>query len=84
MLISAEELRHAADNTRFTDIRALLLNAADALDAHEAAHEDHKRLVRRLDVALNGEAGAAPQASLCDVVSQVESFRRARDLNFKG
>ena len=27
-------------------------------------------LVRILDVALNGEAGAAPQASLCDIASQ--------------
>lgn len=30
-------------------------------------------LVRRLDVALNGEEGAAPQARLCDIVAQVES-----------
>lgn len=30
-------------------------------------------LVRRLDVALNGEEGAAPQAMLCDIVAQVES-----------
>ena len=33
--------------------------------------DDVKRLVRQLDVALNGEAGAAVQASLCDVVAQV-------------
>lgn len=33
---------------------------------------DVQRLVRELDVALNGEDGAAPQASLCDVVSQVK------------
>jgi hypothetical protein len=35
--------------------------------------EDHKRLVRELDVAINGEAGAAKQASLCDIVAQVRS-----------
>jgi hypothetical protein len=29
------------------------------------------RLVRELDVALNGKAGAAKQASLCDIVAQV-------------
>jgi hypothetical protein len=32
---------------------------------------DKRRLTRELDVLLNG-AGAAPQASLCDIVSQVE------------
>lgn len=35
------------------------------------ADTDHDRLVRELDVLLNGEAGAAKQASLCDLVSQV-------------
>jgi hypothetical protein len=37
--------------------------------------EDQKRLVRELDVALNGEDGAADQASLCDIVSQVKDQR---------
>lgn len=32
---------------------------------------DVRRLTREMDVALNGEAGAAAQASLCDVVAQV-------------
>ena len=36
---------------------------------------DHRRLVRELDVALNGEAGAAKQASLCDIVAQVKDQR---------
>jgi hypothetical protein len=45
---------------------------------YEATLEGHRRLVRRLDVALNGD-GAAQQASLCDLVAQVESFRRKRD-----
>lgn len=36
---------------------------------------DHKRLVRELDVLLNGEAGAAEQASLCDIVAQVRVER---------
>ena len=43
---------------------------------YERAFEDHKRLVRRLDVLLNGEAGAAPQASLCDIVGQLEGAKR--------
>lgn len=39
------------------------------------AQADVDRLVRELDVALNGEAGAAKQARLCDVVSQVKDQR---------
>lgn len=42
------------------------------------ANDDRKRLVRELDVALNGEAGAAPQASLCDIVAQVKAETRKR------
>lgn len=44
--------------------------------------DDVNRLVRELDVALNGEAGAAVQASLCDVVAQVrlESSKRGQPL----
>lgn len=41
-----------------------------------AAQQDHQRLVRQLDVLLNGEAGAAQQASLCDLVAQVDKFLR--------
>jgi hypothetical protein len=48
---------------------------AEALAAQKADYEavltDHRRLVREIDVLLNGEAGAAKQASLCDVVAQI-------------
>lgn len=37
--------------------------------------DDVDRLVRELDVLLNGEAGAAAQASLCDIVAQVRMYR---------
>lgn len=43
----------------------------------DAVLADHKRLVRELDVLLNGEAGAAEQASLCDIVAQVRMARKA-------
>lgn len=46
------------------------------LDGDWFEASDIKRLTRRLDVALNGEANAAKQASLCDIVSQVESENR--------
>jgi hypothetical protein len=35
--------------------------------------------VRELDVLLNGEAGAAKQASLCDLVAQVARMKRTTD-----
>lgn len=37
----------------------------------QAVSAGHDRLVRELDVLINGEAGAAAQASLCDLVAQV-------------
>lgn len=42
---------------------------------YEEVLADHRRLVRELDVALNGIEGAAKQASLCDIVSQVKDKR---------
>lgn len=38
--------------------------------------EDHKRLVREIDIALNG-SNAAQQASLCDILGQIE--KRAKE-----
>lgn len=37
--------------------------------------EDHDRLVRELDVLMNGEEGAAKQASLCDIVAQFPRWK---------
>jgi hypothetical protein len=41
---------------------------------YEEVLKDHRRLVRELDRLLNG-SGAAQQASLCDIVGQVERER---------
>jgi len=41
-------------------------------------HRSHQALVRELDVLLNGNAGAAKQASLCDIVAQVRADLAAR------
>lgn len=41
------------------------------------AADDVQRLTRELDVLLNGEEGAAPQASLCDLVAQVRAAKQA-------
>ncbi|QZI68714.1 hypothetical protein K5F93_20235 [Pseudomonas protegens] len=40
------------------------------------AAEDVDRLVRELDVLINGEEGAAGQAKLCDIVAQVRRHER--------
>jgi hypothetical protein len=50
--------------------------AAPEIADYEAAIADHNRLVRELDVLLNGD-GAAPQASLCDLVSQIKAQKAA-------
>jgi hypothetical protein len=41
--------------------------AAQRIEDYEEVLEDHRRLVRELDVLLHGDA-AAKQASLCDIV----------------
>lgn len=37
--------------------------------------QDHDRLVREIDVILYGEAGAAKQASLCDLIKPIERLK---------
>lgn len=44
-------------------------------DEYREVLEDHKRLVRELDVLLNGK-NAAEQASLCDIVAQLRTERK--------
>ncbi len=67
-----------------TDTQGLLKAATPAvavsgeeltIDDYKEAFEDHKRLVREIDVILNGEEGAAKQASLCDLVGQIEKLK---------
>lgn len=51
-----------------------LYAAAGAAPAdYEQVLADNNRLVRELDVLLNGESGAAKQASLCDLVCQIKA-----------
>lgn len=63
------------------DLHMLMIREASALAIRAAAgaareaRTEHQRLVRELDVALNGEDGAAQQASLCDIVAQVKGQR---------
>lgn len=76
-LVSLHELLR--DAYQAGQARAALAQPSPALaeqataDDYEEVLADHRRLVRELDVLLNGEACAAKQAMLCDLVSQVEA-----------
>lgn len=61
-----------------------LIEAEQQRAAMLAAQADHQRLVRELDVLLNGEAGAANQASLCDLVAQVSKGGVVAKTRFDG
>lgn len=69
--------RHYAETLVIIRERLQALEAARPLNAadYEEVLAGHRRLVRQLDVALNG-ADAAKQASLCDIVAQVEALAR--------
>lgn len=57
------------------------LAAGSVLDEQEIESlkevlEDKRRLTRELDIALNGEEGAAEQASLCDLIEPARRMRQ--------
>ena len=60
------------DEYRFKWLALEIHNLKEEHTAYKEVYTDHQRLVRELDVLLNGD-GAAPQASLCDIVAQVKS-----------
>lgn len=62
----AADVRKAAD-------AALTPDGTAPAPGEWIAADDVRRLVRELDIALNGE-GAARQASLCDIVAQVAGY----------
>ena len=52
--------------------------AFERVSDYEEVLADHRRLVREMDVMINGD-GAAKQASLCDLFSQVRVIVAERD-----
>ncbi|QLG96597.1 hypothetical protein HZF02_32215 (plasmid) [Pseudomonas yamanorum] len=54
---------------------SLILDAVPAAGMHGSwyAADDFDRHVRTLDVLINGEEGASPQAKLCDLVAQLQA-----------
>lgn len=71
---SAMPLMTVAQHER--KVSALELKLANSDYAYDSSMDEVTRLVRELDVLLNGESGAAQQASLCDIVGQVASVVR--------
>lgn len=57
------------DSPQAESVRQLRKERDELLEVQK----DHHRLVRELDVLLNGVDGAAHQASLCDLVAQLKS-----------
>lgn len=59
-------------------MHAILFHGSLGAALIEASERDAevRRLAREIDVALCGEAGAAPQASLCDLVGSARDLRR--------
>lgn len=50
---------------------------------YEESFESHKQLVRELDVMMNGEDGAAKQASLCDIVAQFPKWKAKKEAYYE-
>lgn len=46
---------------------------------YEQTLADHRQLVREIDVILNGEDGAAKQASLCDLMGDIKRHKACLD-----
>lgn len=75
--IAALERQASLHNDQCATFEARIVELERENADHEEVHADHRRLVRELDILLNGEAGAAKQASLCDIVAQVAQQKRA-------
>lgn len=56
-------------------IREYVEHLEQTVHYQQQALDDKRRLTRELDVLLNGEEGAAAQASLCDIVAQVRMIK---------
>ena len=50
------------------------------LNDYKEYQEDIKQLTKQLDIIINGVEGAAKQASLCDIVSQLSILQANDDL----
>jgi len=55
---------------KLDSVKELVCEHDLTIDDYKAVLEDHKRMIREIDVLMNGD-NAAAQASMCDIVSQL-------------
>lgn len=67
------------DAATINQARADLKVARGVIADYVQYSADVDRLVREIDVIINGEEGAAKQASLCDMIGQIKKLARDRD-----
>lgn len=79
----AQSVQLSGDDWVFLESALMPAVETPALTAtdYEEVLASHRRLVRELDVLLNGEAGAAKQASLCDIVGQLRKAAECRPVD---
>jgi len=79
LLAAAPDLLRMAEEAIWlrdaVEVQKRALEMQRTLSKHRSETRD--ALVRRLDVALNGKRGTVRQASLCDIVAQVEDAKRS-------
>jgi len=77
-IIVAAQTTNGEDNKlpqAYEKFKSLLLEVVrEVHEDYKEAQDDHNRLVRELDVLMNGD-GAAKQASLCDIVAQFPKWK---------
>jgi hypothetical protein len=63
---------HVSHDTLVSQIEALTAERDDYRQAYESVREN----VRKIDVAMHGEDGAAQQASACDLIAPAKALRQ--------
>ncbi len=76
-----EERNQALDQCAFLHKRIAHAEKLMSLQGEslDESYDQTQRLTRELDVAMHGEEGAAPQASLCDLVGPAKRLKQEAD-----
>lgn len=69
-----EAIERAMAPATIKTLQRQLTEAHQKLSDMQEVLDDKKRLVRDIDVIMNGEKGAAKQASLCDLIPQIKQL----------
>jgi hypothetical protein len=76
--VEALEVELSAKNYLIKSYRDESMRLRVELKNHRVFIKEQQRLVKELDILINGVEGAADQASLCDIVAQVYRIKVAR------